>query len=116
MGAAAKTSQALTQRGRIVLAYADGASVTAAAADLRVLRDTVRKWRGRFLASRLEGLADELQPGARRKITDEQVELVIPRTWRNGALVRTRTGPPAPWPLQPECRGRRSCGSGGPSA
>ena len=39
----------------------------------------------RFLASRLEGLGDELQPGARRKITDEQVELVIPRPWRNGA-------------------------------
>jgi len=33
VGAAAKTSQALTQRSRIVLAYADGASVTAAPAD-----------------------------------------------------------------------------------
>jgi len=36
---------------------------------------------GPVLASRLEGLGDELQPGVRRKITDEQAELVIPRPW-----------------------------------
>ena len=75
-----KTSQALAQRSRIVLACADGASVTAVAAELKVSRDTVRKWRGRFLASRLEGLGDEPRPGAPRKITDEQVELVITKT------------------------------------
>ena len=38
------------------------------------------KWRERFRAARLEGLADELQPGAPRKITDEQVEVLITRT------------------------------------
>ena len=75
-----KTSLALALRSRIVLACADGRSVTAVAAELKVSRDTVRKWRGRFLASRLEGLGDEPRPGAPRKITDEQVELVITKT------------------------------------
>jgi transposase len=75
-----KTAQALALRSRMVLACADGASVTAVAADLKVSRDTVRKWRGRFQAARLEGLGDEQRPGAPRKITDEQVELVITKT------------------------------------
>jgi transposase len=75
-----KTSQALALRSRIVLASADGVSVTAMAADLGVSRDTVRKWRSRFMVSRLEGLSDEPRPGAPRTITDEQVELVIAKT------------------------------------
>ena len=75
-----KTSQALAQRSRIVLACAGGASVTAVAAGLGVSRDTVRKWRSRFLVSRLEGLSDEPRPGAPRKITDEQVDLVVTKT------------------------------------
>jgi transposase len=75
-----KTSQALALRSRIVLACADGASVTAVAGDLKVSRDTVRKWRGRFLRERLEGLPDEPRPGRPRTITDEQVELVITKT------------------------------------
>jgi transposase len=57
-----------------------GASVTAVAADLEVTRDTVRKWRSRFLDAGLEGLADAPRLGAPRTITDEQVELVITRT------------------------------------
>jgi transposase len=75
-----KTSQALALRSRIVLASADGGSVTAVAADLGISRDTVRKWRGRFMVSRLEGLGDDPRPGAPRKITDERVELVITKT------------------------------------
>jgi transposase len=40
----------------------------------------VTKWRSRFVARRLEGLADEPRPGAARTITDEQVEQVLTLT------------------------------------
>jgi transposase len=74
-------SQALAERARIVLACAgDGASVTAVAGQFGVSREMVRKWRSRFAESRLDGLADAPRPGAPRKITDEQVEVVITTT------------------------------------
>jgi transposase len=76
----AKSSQALAQRCRIVLACASGASNIEVAQRLGVSRPTVTKWRARFLARRLEGLADEPRPGAPRKITDEQVERVLVTT------------------------------------
>jgi transposase len=75
-----KTAQALAQRSRIVLACAQGRSNTEIAAELGVARDTVAKWRSRFVAHRLQGLADEPRPGAPRTITDEQVEAVIVKT------------------------------------
>ena len=75
-----KTAQALALRARIVLACAEGAPVTVAAADLKVTRDTVRKWRGRFLTDRLDGLTDAPRPGAPRTITSAQVRLVVAKT------------------------------------
>jgi transposase len=74
------SSQALAERCRIVLACAEGASNIEVATRLGVSRPTVTKWRSRFLARRLEGLADEPRPGAPRKITDEQVEQVLVTT------------------------------------
>src|SRR4029453_2164504 len=76
----AKSSQALAERCRIVLACAEGASNTEAAERLGGSRPTGNKWRSRFVARRREGLADEPRPGARRKITDEQVERVLVTT------------------------------------
>jgi transposase len=74
------TAQALAVRSRIVLECAQGGSNTEIAARLSISRETVRKWRSRFVADRLEGLTDEPRPGAPRTITDEQVEQVITAT------------------------------------
>jgi transposase len=76
----AKSSQALAVRCRIVLACAEGASNAEVAERLGISRPTVTKWRSRFVARRLEGLADEPRPGAARTITDEQVERVLVMT------------------------------------
>jgi transposase len=75
-----KTAQALALRARIVLACASGNSNGEVAAGLHVTRQTVGKWRSRFVASRLDGLLDEPRPGAPRTITDEDVERVITMT------------------------------------
>src|SRR5437868_14106961 len=75
-----KTAQGLALRARIVLACAEGRSNIAVAARLGISRTTVRKWRSRFLAQRLDGLGDEPRPGVPRTITDTQVEEVVVRT------------------------------------
>lgn len=81
---------ALARRGRIILACAEGTDSEVVARRLHVTRGTVCKWRGRFIADRLDGLYDEPRPGAQRTITYAQVEDVIIRTLKTtprGALV-----------------------------
>jgi transposase len=75
-----KTAQALAERSRIILVCATGRSNSEVAADLRVSRDMVSKWRARFLDRRLAGLTDEPRPGRPRTVGDEQVEQVITAT------------------------------------
>ena len=75
-----KTSQALALRSRIVLACAQGVGNGEVARRLRVTKQTVGKWRSRFVTRRLDGLLDEPRPGAPRQIGDEQVEAVIAKT------------------------------------
>jgi transposase len=74
------SSQALALRCRIVLACAEGHSNQAVADRLGISKPTVTKWRSRFVARRLEGLADEPRPGAARTITDKRVEQVLVAT------------------------------------
>src|SRR6266851_4869576 len=40
-------------------------------------RETLERWRQRFVTKRLDGLLDEPRPGAPRKITDGEVERVV---------------------------------------
>jgi transposase len=70
----------VARRARIILACAEGTDSKVVARRLHVTPATVCKWRGRFVRQRLDGLYDEPRPGARRTITDEQVEQVVIRT------------------------------------
>ena len=74
------TAQALALRARLVLRCAAGETATAIAHDVHVTKQTVGKWRGRFIAKRLDGLLDEPRPGVPRKITDAHVERVLTAT------------------------------------
>ncbi len=76
----AKSSQALALRCRIVLACADGANNQEVAQRLGCHLATVRKWRSRFVAKRLDGLVDEDRPGRPATITIDQVEAVVVAT------------------------------------
>jgi transposase len=75
-----RSAPALARRARIILACAEGTDSKVVARRLHVTPATVCKWRGRFVRQRLDGLYDEPRPGAKRTITDDQVEAVIIRT------------------------------------
>ncbi len=72
--------QALAQRARIVLASAEGESDMGVAARLGTTRETVGKWRRRFIEKGWDGLWDEPRPGAPRKVSDADVERVVTMT------------------------------------
>src|SRR3954452_17655148 len=74
------SAQALALRSRIVLLAAEGLSNVEIARRLAIQRNTVAKWRSRFLEYRIDGLTDEPRPGQPRKISDAQVEEVIVKT------------------------------------
>ena len=74
------TAQGLAQRARIILACAAGQAAPTIAAELHLTRQTVGKWRGRFVQKRLDGLVDEPRPGAPRRVSDADVERLIVET------------------------------------
>jgi transposase len=74
------TAQSLALRSRIVLGCAEDKASRAVAQELGTSEQTVCKWRGRFIRSRLPGLADEYRPGAPPTISNEMVEKVVIKT------------------------------------
>ena len=66
--------------GAVVLRCATGETATAIAREMRITKQTVGKWRARFIARRLDGLLDEPRPGVTRTITDAHVEHVLTTT------------------------------------
>lgn len=75
-----KTSQALAQRARIILACAEGKTNTMVAERMAITKQMVGKWRTRFLNKRLDGLLDEPRPGTPRRLSDVEVERVLTMT------------------------------------
>src|SRR6202008_2230651 len=73
------TARGLAQRGRIILACADGEQSKVVAARLGIDPDTVGKWRRRFAAHRLEGLRGEPRPGKPRTVGVATVKAGIGR-------------------------------------
>ena len=74
------TAQALALRARIVLACAEGGENKTIAEEMGLDRQTIGKWRRRFLDRRVDGLRDDPRPGAPRTIEDARIEAVIVRT------------------------------------
>jgi transposase len=74
------TAQALAQRARVILGCAADQTNTRVARTLQLTKQTVGKWRSRFLAKRLDGLLDDPRPGAPRTVDDAQVEHVVTLT------------------------------------
>lgn len=75
-----KTAQALALRARIVLACAEGGQNKVVAAGLGLDRQTVGKWRRRFVEHRVDGLHDNPRSGTPRTLEDARIEAVIVRT------------------------------------
>ena len=65
------------ERALIVLSVAQGIGVSGTARALGVSRPTVIKWRERFTADGIDGLADLARSGRPKTIDDAQIELLI---------------------------------------
>jgi transposase len=75
-----KSAQRDATRARIILACAEGMSNRDVASRTATTVQTVGKWRKRFHAERLAGLADAPRSGAPRTISDRTVEEVLTKT------------------------------------
>jgi transposase len=89
LAARPRSARHLAFRAKVVLRCADGGMNKDIARELRTHRETVGRWRSRFIADRLDGLYDEPRPGAVRKITDDAVEAVVTKTLESTPKGRT---------------------------
>ena len=94
------SAQALALRCRIVLACAEGWTNVDVAEELGIDRNTVAKWRRRFVDARLDGLHDEPRPGAPPRSATTTWSGSSSRPW-NSRRATPPTGRPGRWRQQP---------------
>jgi putative transposase len=68
------------ERAKIILKASSGMQNIQIAEELSTSRETVGKWRKRFVERGIEGLYDELRPGRPRSIEDERLAELIRKT------------------------------------
>ena len=68
------------QRAKIILLAADGIANLQIASKLAITRETVGKWRRRYLQFGIDGIYDELRSGRPRTYGDEQIAELIQKT------------------------------------
>lgn len=84
-----KSAQALAQRARTILLCAEGFTNTEVAVRVHWTKQTVGKWRQRFLDRRLDGLLDEPRPGTPRRLSDAAIERVLTMTLETTPVAAT---------------------------
>jgi DNA-binding CsgD family transcriptional regulator len=89
-----KTAQALALRARIILECAQGSENQEVAASLGIAKNTVGKWRRRFVERRMDELHDEARSSAPRSIADDRIEAW--RRWKDCRRI-PRIGVRAAW-------------------
>ena len=73
-------AQGLAKRAKLVLLSADGMNDVEISKKIDWTRETVGKWRRRYLKQGLQGLYDELRPGRPRTILEDDVADLIHKT------------------------------------
>ncbi len=74
------TPHGLAMRCKAILLDERGLTYAAIGAKIDLREQTVLKWRRRFLTHRLAGLKDKARPGAKRKLSNEQIAQVVRKT------------------------------------
>ena len=72
-----KTPRNLAERARIVLLSSDGDSAVAIGEKLGVTRQTVYKWRKRYVEEGIDGLSDLPRPGRPTKLSERTVKKIL---------------------------------------
>lgn len=76
----ARSGEPVALRAKIILACSKGVSMVTISEQLNVSRETVRKWRDRFLEYRLTGLGDRPRPGRPRATSEESTRCLVAAT------------------------------------
>ena len=80
---------ALVQRAKVVLLAADGLQNIEIAGRVGLSRESVGKWRRRYVAEGLPGIYDKLRPGRPRTIKDETIMELVNETLKSVPEGRT---------------------------
>jgi len=80
LAASRSLPHAVVCRARVVLMAAKGMANIAIAEKVGMTRETVGKWRKRFVQRGIGGLHDELRPGRPRTVSDKKVAALIKKT------------------------------------